>query len=336
MYLKLKRLILHILNVTGISYLIAQKNSHKIRILCYHGVSSLDEHEFMPSNFMRFETFKKRILFLQKSGYNFITLQDAIKKLETKKLSKKDVVITIDDGFDYTFKNLIPWVLEKKLPITNYVTTYYSVKDGPIFRIICQYIMWKSNKHKLDITSIKNEYDFPCDFIQKEDSSLWDFIGYAEKNLSHEQRNSIYPKLAKLAQVEISEDIISSFSIASNSTLKEFAQKGLDIQLHTHRHYLPDTDELLKKEISENQEHLNDVANNQLVHFCYPSGIYSEKDLARLKKYNMISATTCDPGLVSESSNPLALERIIDSEAMDLTQFKAEIEGVGDLFRKLK
>jgi hypothetical protein len=88
MYFTLKNSTLKILKTFGIFRLSRYLNKHKIPVLCYHGVSIEDEHEFMPANYMTFKTFKSRIHFLQKSGYQIISLQDSLDMIKNKKQKK--------------------------------------------------------------------------------------------------------------------------------------------------------------------------------------------------------------------------------------------------------
>lgn len=344
MYIKIKTLALSIMRMLGLFKLANHLTKNKIRILCYHGISLEDEHRFLPSSFMRFETFKKRIEFLKEKNFTFITLSDACEMIQTNTIQENCVVITIDDGFLATFDEMIPYLNENKIPATNYITTYYTQKDEPIFRLAAQYIFWKCTKEHINIQTI-GSFEFGDLYELFDDSSLeinnqnmWKLITYAETQLSSENRKILLEHLETACAVKITPSVSKSFRIVDTETLKQNMSDTFDIQLHTHRHIVPKENELFQKEIDQNIETLNKITEStkEYKHFCYPSGVWNKKDFTTLQKNSIQSATTCEAGLADTTNNLLALPRIIESEAMSLLQFEAEICGVGDFLRSLK
>ena len=85
---------------------------------------------------------------------------------------------------------------------------------------------------------------------------MWECIRYAEQRCDEVERKSICLKMGQLLGVdyqEIEDDRI--VSLMTEREISELFQKGFDIQLHTHRHYLSSDDELLiEKEITEGVE----------------------------------------------------------------------------------
>lgn len=68
---------------------------NKVFILCYHGIGN-DTWDFSVS----LKTFKKQMLFLKKSGYKFVSLQEIEKHITGEKvIEDKAVSITFDDGY---------------------------------------------------------------------------------------------------------------------------------------------------------------------------------------------------------------------------------------------
>jgi len=339
MYFTLKNSTLKILKILGIFRLFRHLNKHKIPVLCYHGVSIDDEHEFMPANYMTFQTFKSRIHFLQKSGYRIISLQDSLDMIKDKKIEKNCVVLTIDDGFTPIFDELIPFLNKNEIPITAYITSYKSKFEIPIFRLVAQYLFWKSKKNKISLEDldITTKTGSPVEFkeIRTEDD-LWEFIRLCEANCKRKQRQEALAFLAKEFGVELTPDIIKAHSIANLKILKDFAKcETLDIQLHTHTHKTKMKIESFKKDIQKNIDYLREVVSYPLEHFCYPSGQWNEEMIPVLKELNIKSATTCDPGLMDTDTNPYKIPRIIDSESMNELVFYSEISGVSSWLRKL-
>jgi hypothetical protein len=73
------------------------------------------------------------------------------------------------------------------------------------------------------------------------------------------------------------------------------------------------------------------VVSSTPVHFCYPSGVYRSKFFEWLAKEQIVSATTCDSGLVSSSSQSLLIPRYIDNQYRTPLEFESWLSGVGAL-----
>jgi peptidoglycan/xylan/chitin deacetylase (PgdA/CDA1 family) len=329
---RLKLIIYKICKALGVFALFAKINKNKIPILCYHSIALADEGEFIPGNFIRFEKFKTRINKLKSMGYKFISLGEAIDKIKHKKPIKNEVVITIDDGFKSIFHEMIPYLKQEKIPHTLYLTTNKMQEDTPIFRLLIRYVFWKS-----EVTTLKiDEYQHKINI--KELSEIFDFINYIEKNYHHKERYQIYLNIKEILQVNVSKEIEKSFTIEDQTQISKIQDHITDIQLHTHIHDMTLPQHELKADIQKNMDIIEDMVdekNDELIHFCYPSGVYDEEHFSLLEEYNIESATTCNPGLVHYNSNLLELPRIIDSQSMDDLVFEAEITGFGEMLRKI-
>jgi hypothetical protein len=82
--------------------------SGRLRILGYHGVALSDEWAFQPMLFMRPETFRARLEQLWRGSYPVLTLTEGLECLRQGTLPKCAVVITIDDGWFGTYRDMAP------------------------------------------------------------------------------------------------------------------------------------------------------------------------------------------------------------------------------------
>jgi hypothetical protein len=75
---QLKRGLLHGLKQTGAFSRIveSQWRRQKLLILCYHGISMEDEHEWKPDSNMTASLFKHRLDMLRSGGYSVLPLDD--------------------------------------------------------------------------------------------------------------------------------------------------------------------------------------------------------------------------------------------------------------------
>lgn len=103
-----------------------------------------------------------------------------------------------------------------------------------------------------------------------------------------------------------------------------------DVQLHTHRHRVPEQRELFLREIADNRRGLAQCGLNpeRLTHFCYPSGLYQPAFLPWLAEAGVVSAVTCVPGLASKQQHPLLLPRFIDTGATSDVEFEGWASGL--------
>lgn len=335
----LKTFFLHLCKWLGIFHLSSFIYRRRLQILCYHGFSYRDEHEFLPGLFMRPELFRQRMEWLARKNFKVIGLDESVKRLEAGTLPDHSVVVTSDDGFRSIGDLAAPIVEGLNIPFTIYVTTYYMDKATPIFRLVMQYMAWKSNdKDGKALASLAEQY-LPSEWQARLASTtpLWQLIDYAEAELDESQRVQLCQKAATLLNVDydsIAKDGL--LTLMTEDEIKAIAERGIDIQLHTHRHSLPEDAELATREIIQNRERLAPLAQKPLDHFCFPSGIWTRKHWPSLKAAGIRSATTCEPGLNTAKTPALALNRFLDRDDISQIEFEAELYGFKELLRAAK
>lgn len=96
-----------------------------IRVFCFHQVSeTFDASTMWECDWTEITQFKKNIIHLSQR-YKFISLQEAQIKLEHDRFRCKEyAVLTADDGWA-SLKNIVPWLAERKIPITLFVNPAY-------------------------------------------------------------------------------------------------------------------------------------------------------------------------------------------------------------------
>src|SRR5579872_7447027 len=122
-----------------------------LRILCYHGFGDNDETLFRPKLFIRTTSFEQRLQTLRSQGFKILGLEAALQAMRQGCLPDFATVITIDDGFYSTYERASQVLAKFQFPATVYVTTYYCQHQNPIFRLLVQYVFWKTVKQELDL-----------------------------------------------------------------------------------------------------------------------------------------------------------------------------------------
>jgi hypothetical protein len=157
-------------------------------------------------------------------------------------------------------------------------------------------------------------------------------IDLAEReNMTGRQKDELAARVAKFLRLDY-EALAAKriLQLMNAKEIQEIAAEGVDIQLHTHRHRTPEDQVLFEREVSDNRTRIREIAGVNPVHFCYPSGVYRPQFLAWLEKQQVVSATTCDTGLVTKDSPQLLLPRYIDNQRRTELEFESWLAGVGE------
>jgi len=127
------------------------------------------------------------------------------------------------------------------------------------------------------------------------------------------------------------EDVHSrrTFHLMNADQIGALSNKGIDFQLHTHRHRSPTDKALFVKEVQDNRRWIDDITGRHPIHFCYPSGNHQPAFLPWLKEEGVISATTCVGGLATPDTNALLLPRFLDHSGLTNLEYESWLTGVG-------
>ena len=308
----------------------------QLRILCYHGFSFTDEHLFRPGLFHEPAILESRLSFLASNGYVGLSLDEAVARLESGTLGRKDLVITIDDGFYGVLGLAAPIFDRYGFKPTIYMTTYYMQHQNPIFRLAIQYMFWKTTAATLDLRDVAPLQSFPCATKgAAADGPMWELIDHGETELDETARVQFAIAVGKRLGVDYAELASSRrLSIMNESEVRDLARRGYDIQLHTHRHRMPNDLELVRREIVDNRRALEGLSERPVTHLCYPSGVWSPDRFPALAAEAMRTATTCEPGLNRTDTPRYALHRFLDSQSTPQIVFEAEVAGISTLVRR--
>ncbi len=336
----MKSQILRIAKWLGLFFVARQLTRRQLRILCFHGFSFADEAAFRPKLFMTAATFQRRLELIRKYRFDVLPLETAVERLEAGSLRRASAVITIDDGFFSVAKIAAPLLAKFRLPATLYVSSYYVVKQTPIFRLVIQYMLWKTSSTEIEIPDWRwlPNSKWSLGTTEERHQLAWLIIDYGETLSDEKQRMDIARQLGEKLTVPFEQiDRSRALSLLSESEITDLSRQGMDIQLHTHRHRFPLGDrELAEKEIHENRSVLENATGGRCDHFCYPSGIWSHEQTSWLEALDVRSATTCDPGTNDMQTPLLALRRFLDSEATTDIEFEAELAGFTELARRIR
>lgn len=310
----------------------------RLLILCYHGIAVDREHEWQPAFFIAPNVFERRMATFKRLGIRVLPLGEGLRALYDGTLDEPSAAITFDDGFQDYFRLAAPILAQYSIPATVYLTTWYVDRPTPVFEVFSSYVLWLSVGSKAQLGS---EFGFkeppPLNTAEQAEMAaraIRNFV-YREK-LSGEAKDELAVRLCCKLGIDYAEmQRKRVLGLLNTAEVRKLAGAGTDFELHTHRHRTPAVQELFQKEIADNRAYFRRVFNRAPEHFCYPGGACEPNFTAWLKAEGIRSATTCEPGIASESSDPLRLPRMLDAANVEQVEFEAWLSGLEPRLRRL-
>lgn len=303
----------------------------RLLILCYHGVSIADEHEWDGALYVSPSLFERRMALLRARGYSALPLGQALERLREGSLPARSVAITFDDGVWDFYSQAHPVLSKYGLPSTVYLTTYYCEADRPVFNVFCSYLLWKARHRVVEANpSLGIEETANLSGAEARDRVRAGIFQFARReHLSGEAKDDLARELANYLGLPYDEFIRRRIlHILRPEEVSKLSAAGVDFQLHTHRHRVPQQRDLFIREIVDNRERIQKMTGKPANHFCYPSGESRSMYFPWLRETDVVSATTCIPGFATAQSDALLLPRLVDVSTLDDAEFEGWLAGV--------
>jgi hypothetical protein len=313
----------------------------RLLILCYHGVSLVDEHQwsdaYIPETHLR-----RRFEILRDGRYSVLPLGEALERLSRDDLPPGSVAITFDDGLYDFYSKAQKLVCEFGFPVTVYVPTYYSIFSRPVFDLASSYFLWKGRGRRIGFGALlpqPTRASIPLDSALREALHLKIRSHVNAAGYSAAEKDLMLGELS--AQVGLDwESFVKSrmLQLMSPDEIAALDRRYVDVQLHTHRHRTPRNSSLFMRELDDNIAALDSMGFSRggLHHFCYPSGDADPLFYPWLEARGIRSATTCEPQMVSRATHWLNLPRVVDTVGLTETEFEAWVSGVASFVPRRK
>lgn len=306
----------------------------RLLILCYHGTSLEDEHEWNSSLYLSPGILRSRLEMLRERQCAVLPLEEALQRLYSGNLPPRAVAITFDDGSYDFYKIAWPILKEFGYPVTLYFTTYYSEYNRPVFDVMCSYLLWKARSKRLEWPEV-----LPSPLTLDDtgralaDRQIKAFV--LTRGFSGREKDGLLAALA--ARLGIDYEALCRkrlLHLVTPEEARELAAEGVEVQLHTHRHRVWRRKERFFQELDDNRARIESVSPVTPRHFCYTGGFHLPEFPNWLTEYGVQSATTCEAGLANYQTNPMLLPRLVDTGTLPPLVFRSWITGVADFLPK--
>jgi peptidoglycan/xylan/chitin deacetylase (PgdA/CDA1 family) len=305
-----------------------------LRIICYHGLAVAEEYKYRSRLFIQKELFRRRIEYLQCNRYPILPLGEAVEALAQGRLPYCATVVTMDDGWEGVYSVALPIIKELGIPVTLYVPTFYVAHPMPVFTVTLSYLFWRTTARRVELPRGLGE--FALDSGAEQAEAVAQEVG---GTLPAAGRLQFLKEMAEALDVSFADiETQRLFRAVDEHQLRQLADAGVDIQLHSHRHQwsADDSRTTVEAEIADNRRFLEQVVYRPLEHFCYPSGIHGPHQGEWLAALGVKSATTIEPGLNYPDTSRFALRRMVDGHPVCDIEFEAEMTGFMEIVRALR
>ncbi|MEO7362172.1 MAG: polysaccharide deacetylase family protein [Gemmatimonadaceae bacterium] len=330
-------------NKSGVSGAIASSRwrQQRLLVLCYHGISQDDEHEWGQTLYISPERLEQRLEQLRKLKAAVLPLDQAVDALYAGDLPPLAVSLTFDDGAcDFSLK-AVPILAAAQMHSTLYLTTYYTRKDMPVFMPFVSYVLWKGRGRTVLLPGINIRATIPADREQPEflriHKALLDYAAAAGMNA--DEKNDFARQISIATGADF-DDLCQRrvLHLMNPAEVRALDPKLVSIQMHTHRHRTPASMDELRDELDRNAAEIVNLSGRSDVahHFCYPSGVYSSEFVGWLREYGVKSATTCVRHYSTPSTSRLEIPRFLDTMADSADTFEAWVSGSAALALALR
>ena len=330
-----KRAILRILDFAGINarFIDSFWRQRRLLIVCWHGVSNHDEHVWNPNLFMAPETFRMRLELLRDMRCNVLPLGEALTRLKRDALPPRAVSLTIDDGDSSFYLRAWPLMREFGFPATLYWTSYYSTRSFAVFDPMLSYLLWKGRGKSLQLADPLIRCNLHT--AQNRGRAFAAIYETARNNgWTADDKEMFLVEVARLLDIDYKQIKTKRvLHLIRPAEARSMVTEGLDLQLHTHRHRVPQRRDEFAAELVENFRMLCEAGAVSPRHFCYPSGSFAPEFVPWLREKGIESDTTCQSGLVDRNANPFFLPRFIDHQNISSTEFKGWLSGIAATLR---
>lgn len=284
-------------------------------ILMLHRVREPDGAAFAPNDILEVTPsfLEATILRLLDLGYDFVTLDEAVRRLAEKHFTKPFIVFTLDDGYRDNLTDAAPVFTRHNVPFTVYLTTGLPDGTAELWWIMLERII--AGAREIHVRFAEGEERIVCASVEEKKAAwkniYWRLRAYPEDAMRGEIR-----RLA--AEHGIDSSALTREIAMSWDEVRALAANPLaSIEAHTADHFAlakldsPRAHDEIARGVARHEAELG----RRPRHFSYPYGApdsAGERDFAIARDFGFASATTTRKGLLrpEHAERLMALPRV--------------------------
>ena len=283
-------------------------------IFALHRVRPYREAAFQPNLGLEItpEFLEAAIVHTQSRGFSFVSMDEALQRLNTKS-SGKFAVITLDDGYHDTAEYALPILEKHRTPATVFVASGFADRLSPLWWLTLE----EAIKHSpsLIFPDPDGTIGLATDTLCKKREAfrrLHDRI----LELPPDRVNALTSELAKQADIEVI-GLCEQTCLDWNNIIELARHPLLTIGAHTVNHPVLANCRAPEAlvEMARSRAAIEDRIDKPVRHFSYPNGAQGHagpREFSMAKALGFASATTTRPGLIYQAHEqwPTALPRV--------------------------
>lgn len=296
-----------------------------VAVLLYHRIYEPEKDPWSlsvtPANF---EAHLKCL----RDNYHVYSLAEMAMQLSEKRLPKRGIVITFDDGYVDNYLNAKPLLEKYQLPATIFVTTGM-IDSGREF-------WWDSLERALLLDASvpaslqvqideKQQYRWPTTSPSEREKAFWELHPILQALLP-QKRDQVMAMILEWADIDnIGRSDYRPMTCSELNELREspYVEIGGHTVTHSSLSDLSADDQLY--EMEEGRSALEQLLDTKLRSLAYPYGRYNSETLDMAAKAGFELAFTVEAKLVNKRKNPLRLGRF-GVENWDGAEFHRELD----------
>ena len=260
-------------------------------VLVYHRIADLKKDVQLLS--VAPQKFEEQTIYL-KSRFNIITLQELVRDLKNKKIKKKSLVITFDDGYADNLFNAKPILEKHNIPATFFITTDTLNSNREFWwdsleRVFLDYNLQPLNPIDIKINNIRF---FKSNITANILESIYKEAYALMRKLSTEDRDAVLNYFLNWAN--LGESVRDNYRPLNKSELVKLSLNNLfEVGSHSKSHCSLNKQkiDIQKNEISNSKSMLDNILSKSIKSFSYPYGTinhYSNNiiNIVKESKYN--------------------------------------------------